>query len=92
MANLPDNVGDPWLQDIILSYFEINHCLSFGSIFTVRSISLENHSWELNSDLPCEICFLTDLRAEYVKKKISLPHPFQSLHQFQTHGLESCLA
>lgn len=50
MANLAANLGDPWLQEIILSYFEINHCLSFGPIFTVQNISPENHSWQLNSD------------------------------------------
>jgi len=48
MANLPDNLGDSWLQKIILSYFEINHCLSFGHRITVQDISPENHFWELN--------------------------------------------
>lgn len=44
MTNLPDNLADPWLQEIISSYFEINHCLTFDPIFTAESISPENRS------------------------------------------------
>lgn len=50
MANLPENLGDSWLQEAVVSYFENNHRLSFGPMFTVWSISQENHSRELNSD------------------------------------------
>lgn len=70
MANLADNLGDPWLQKIILKY-----TLKYITVSALVTSSQHKAShqkatagnWILT--LPCEICFLTELTVEYVKTK-----------------------